>query len=119
MWGVYAQTKAPEEAWKFLKFLTGKAGQEMWVKLIGARSISPIKEVAQSDSWLHYGGSTGELILDELTVSRVPPVNFANANEAETLWDTEFGLVISGDKTVQEAVVAACDSIAPVLLESK
>jgi multiple sugar transport system substrate-binding protein len=115
MWGIYSKTKVPDQTWDFARYITSKEGQELWVKLIGARSISPIKEVAQSDAWLHYGGSSGELILEELTFSRVPPVNFANANEAETIWNTELGSVISGEKTVKQAVVDACKAIAPVL----
>jgi multiple sugar transport system substrate-binding protein len=114
-WGIYAKTQQPDQTWDFVKYLTSKEGQELWVKLIGARSISPVKEVAQTDAWLHYGGSSGEIILDELSVSRVPPVNFANANEVETIWDSEFDSVVAGEKTIKVAVVDACKAIQPVL----
>ncbi len=119
MWGIYSGSKVAEQAWDFIKFLTSQKGQEMWTELIGARSISPVKAVAQSDAWLHYGGSTGEIILDSLSFSQAPPVNFGNANEAETIWDQEFGLVISGEQTVEQAVAKICEQIAPVLATSQ
>ncbi len=118
-WSIYSGSKVAAETWEFMKFLTGQEGQEMWTDLIGARSISPIKAVAESDAWLHYGGSTGELILETLTYSQAPPVNFANANEAETIWDQEFGMVIAGEKTVEEALASICEQIAPVLAASE
>ena len=115
MWGIYNQTKVPDAAWDLVKFLTGKEGQGMWLELMGARSISPIKEIAQSEGWKTYGGSSGGLILDQLPVGRVPPVNFANANAVETIWDQELGLVIAGEKNVQEAVDEICKQVSPVL----
>ena len=102
----------------FMKFITGEEGQTMWTELIGARSITPVKAVAETDDWLHYGGSTGEIILDSLSFSQAPPVNFGNANEAETIWNQELGLVIAGEATVEEAVVSICEQLAPVLAES-
>ena len=90
-WGIYASSKVARETWDFMKFLISKDGQTKWTELIGARSISPIKEVAQTDKWLSYGGSNGKLILDTLAYSKAPPVNFGNANEAETMWNDELG----------------------------
>lgn len=119
MWGMSPNTKVPQQTWDFMKFLTSKAGQQEWTDLIGARFISPIKEVAQSDKWLHYGGSSGEIILDSLSFSQVPPVNFGNANEVENTWDQEFGTVISGQQTVEQAVKKICDQVTPILNESK
>ncbi|MDI7277864.1 MAG: extracellular solute-binding protein, partial [Anaerolineae bacterium] len=118
-WGIYSGSKVAEQAWDFVKFLTSHKGQEMWTELIGARSITPVKAVAESDAWLHYGGSTGEIILDCLSFSQAPPVNFGNANEAETIWDQELGLVISGDQTVPQALAKVCELVAPVLAESQ
>jgi len=119
MWGMSPSSKVPNETWDFMKYITSEEGQKLWTELIGARSISPVKVVAQSDAWLHYGGSTGEIILDSLSFSQVPPVNFGNANEVETIWDQELGLVVAGQETVEEAVRKICQQIAPVLAESK
>lgn len=115
MWGLYSETKVGEATWEYAKFLTGQKGQEMWTGLIGARSISPVKAVAQSDAWLHYGGSTGEIILDSLSFSQAPPVNFGNGSEAETIWNQELGLVIAGQATVEQATQSICEKLAPVL----
>ena len=98
-----------------MTFLTSKAGQERWVELIGARSISPIQEVAKSDDWLHYGGSTGEIILDALSYAQPPPVNFGNAPEAENIWNQEFALVVAGEESVEDAVANICPQIEPIL----
>jgi multiple sugar transport system substrate-binding protein len=118
-WAMSAQTEVADETWEFMKFLTSQEGQEMWTELIGARSISPIKAVAESDAWTSYGGSSGQIILDALSFSQAPPVNFGNANEAENIWNQEFGLVIAGEKTVADAVASICSQIAPVLAESQ
>jgi len=114
-WGLYATSKVAKDAWDFIKFLTSKDGQTLWVKLIGARSISPVKAVAQTPEWLGYGGSSGQIILDCLSFSQAPPVNFGNANEAETIWNEEFGFVVAGQKTVQQAAADACKRLGPVL----
>jgi ABC-type glycerol-3-phosphate transport system substrate-binding protein len=53
-WGIYANSKVARETWDFMKFLTSKDGQTKWTELIGARSISPIKDVAQTDKRIHY-----------------------------------------------------------------
>jgi ABC-type glycerol-3-phosphate transport system substrate-binding protein len=100
-----------------MKFLTSKDGQTKWTELIGARSISPIKEVAQTDKWIHYGGSSGQIILDTLGYSKAPPVNFGNANEAETVWNDELGLVIAGQEPVSVAVKNVCTKVTPVLTQ--
>lgn len=118
-WGISAETDVADATWEFVKFLTSKEGQELWTEFIGARSISPVQEVAQSEEWITYGSSTGEIILDSLSFSQAPPVNFGNANEAENIWNQEFGLVISGEKTIEEAVASICTQIAPVLAESQ
>ena len=57
-WGIYADTKVADATWEFMKFLTSKDGQKMWTDLIGARSISPVQEVAESEDWITYGGSS-------------------------------------------------------------
>jgi multiple sugar transport system substrate-binding protein len=118
-WSVGSGSKVAKDAWSFMRFLTGKDGQVMWTELIGARSISPVKEVAQTEKWLRYGGSTGEIILDSLSFSQAPPVNFANANEAETIWNDELGLVIAGQSKVEQAVQNIDTKLAPVLAANK
>ncbi|MBI2940559.1 MAG: sugar ABC transporter substrate-binding protein [Chloroflexi bacterium] len=117
-WGMYQGTKVAQETWAFQKFLTSKQGQQQWTDLIGARSISPVKEVAQSEKWLRYGGSSGEIILECLGFSQAPPVNFSNANEAENIWNDELGLVITGQLKVEQAAKNICTKIAPVLARS-
>jgi len=117
-WGIYSQSKVAKETWEFMKFLTGPAGQTRWTELIGARSISPIKQVAQSDKWLHYGNSSGQLILDTLAYSKAPPVNFGNANEAETVWTDELGLVVAGQEPIDVALKNVCAKVTPILQQS-
>lgn len=114
-WGIAAGTQLAAETFDFVTFLTSQAAQERWVELRGARSISPVQAVAQTDTWLHYGNSTGEIILDALSYAQAPPVNFANAPEAENLWIQEFALVIAGEESVADAVVNICDQITAIL----
>jgi len=118
-WGIYSGSKVPRETWDFMKFLVSKDGQTKWAELIGARSISPVKAVAQSDTWLHYGNSNGQLILDTLAYSKAPPVNFGNANEVETMWNEELALVIAGQEPVDVAAKNICAKVAPVLAQSR
>jgi len=115
MWGMGMNTKVQDATWDFMKYITSKDGQQLWTDLIGARSISPVKAVAQSDKWLHYGASTGEIILDSLSFSQVPPINFGNGNEVETIWDQEFSAVIAGQETVEQAVKKIVPQVQAVL----
>jgi multiple sugar transport system substrate-binding protein len=115
MWGVYPGSKVASDAWKFMRFFSGTEGQQMWVDLLGARSITPVKSVAQTDKWLHYGGSSGQIILDALAYSQAPPVNFGNADEVENTWNAEFDLVIAGQNTVEQAVKNINQKITPIL----
>jgi multiple sugar transport system substrate-binding protein len=118
MWGMSSTTKVTNETWDFMKYLTSKEGQQLWTDLIGARSISPVKSVAQSEKWIHYGGSSGQIILDALSFSQVPPINFGNGNEVETIWDQEFGAVVAGQETVDDAVNKIIQQVTPVLAEN-
>jgi multiple sugar transport system substrate-binding protein len=118
-WSVGSGSKVAKETWSFMRFLASKDGQTMWTDLIGARSISPVKEVAQTEKWIKYGGSSGQIILDSLSFSQAPPVNFANANEAETIWNEELGLVIAGQAKVEQAVANIDAKLAPVLAANK
>jgi multiple sugar transport system substrate-binding protein len=116
-WAIAAGSQLPAETFDFISFLTSEAGQTRWVELLGARSISPVQAVAETDEWMHYGGSSGEIILDALSYAEPPPVNFGNAPEAENLWNQEFGLVVAGEETVADAVANICAQIDPILPE--
>jgi multiple sugar transport system substrate-binding protein len=118
-WAMWSGTQVADQTWELMKFLTSQESQQRWVELMGARSISPVKEVAESDGWISYGGSTGSIILDSLSFSQAPPVNFGNANEAETIWNEELGLVIAGESTIEQAVTKICERLAPVLADSQ
>jgi multiple sugar transport system substrate-binding protein len=116
-WAIAAGSQLPAETFDFVSFLTSEAGQTRWLELLGSRSISPVQSVAQSEAWLHYGGSSGEIILDSLSFSYPPPVNFANAPEAENIWDQELALVVAGEESVEDAVANICPQLDPILPE--
>lgn len=118
MWGVFTNSKIAKDTYDFMRFFSGVKGQQQWVDLIGARSITPVKEVAQTDKWLHYGGSSGQIILDALSFSQAPPVNFGNADEVENTWNKEFDLVIAGQESVDQAVKNIDAKITPILAKS-
>jgi len=115
MWGIYLSSKVAKETYDFMAFFAGPAGQQKWVDLLGARSITPVQEVAKTDKWLHYGGSSGQIILDCLSFAQAPPVNFGNADQVENTWNDEFGLVIAGQETVEQAVKNIDQKISPIL----
>ena len=100
-----------------MTFLTSEEGQTRFTELLGSRSISPVQSVAESEEWLNYGGSTGEIILDSLSFSQPPPVNFGNAPEAENIWDQELSLVVAGESTVEDALANICPQLEPILPE--
>jgi multiple sugar transport system substrate-binding protein len=114
-WAIAAASQQHDATFDFISFLTSEAGQTRWVELLGARSISPVQTVAQTDSWLHYGGTSGELILESLSFSEAPPVNFGNAPEAENLWTQELDLVVAGAESVDDAVANICPQLQPIL----
>jgi len=103
-WAIGSKSKYPQQTWDFMKFLASAEGQELWAKFGGSRSISPVIDVSMSEDWLNYGGSSGQIILDTISFSTTPPVDFAKANEVENIWNQEFGLVFAGQSTVTEAV---------------
>lgn len=114
-WAISTGSQHPVETFDFLTFMTSQEAQEQWVALRGARSISPVQAVAQTDDWINYGGSSGQIILDALSYAEAPPVNFGNSPEAENIWTQEFDLVIAGEESVADAVVNICDQIAAIL----
>ena len=116
-WGIAALSQQPEATFDFVTFLTSEAGQTRFTELLGSRSISPVQSVAESEEWLNYGGSTGEIILDSLSFSQPPPVNFGNAPEAENIWDQELSLVVAGESTVEDALANICPQLEPILPE--
>ena len=59
------------------------------------------------------------LILDTLSLSKAPPVNFGNANEAETAWTDELGLVVAGQEPIETALKNICAKVSPVLQQSQ
>jgi len=115
MWGIYPSSKVAKDTFDFMTFFSGPAGQQKWVDLLGARSITPVQEVAKTAKWLNYGGSTGQIILDSLSFSQPPPVNFGNADQVENTWNDEFGLVIAGQENVQQAAKNIDQKIDPIL----
>ena len=44
-------------------------------------------------------------------------MNFGNANEAETVWTDELGLVVAGQEPIDAAVKNVCSKVAPVLTQ--
>ena len=119
MWSVFHNSNVAEQAWNFMKYLSSKRAQEIWVELMGARSISPVTEVARSEGWITYGGSSGNIILEALAYARVPPINFSSGSEVETIWNQEFSSVVIGELTVQQAVANIMPQIQNVLNEAR
>ena len=102
-----------------MKYLTSRDGQQEWTDLIGARSISPVKAVAQSDKWLHYGGSRARSSWIRCPSPRCPRSTSATGMRRRRSGTRSSVPWIPGQQTVEQAVKNILDQLPPVLNESK
>jgi len=112
---VFSSTPHPQECWGHIKYLTSKEGLAALVKLMGPRSVSPIKELCYTDEWKNYGGCRGQIYLDSMAFAFPPPTNFGNGSQLEILSAQELSLVLTGQATVKEALAKICQQIDPIL----
>ena len=116
-WGVSSSTNHPEEAWQVVKWLGSADFQTRWLSAYGASSIQCVRSVDETRAWLHFGGSNGQIALDELKNGSPPPLNYANGDQVENTWNQEFGLVQLEKETAAEAVKKIVPKIDAILAQ--
>jgi ABC-type glycerol-3-phosphate transport system substrate-binding protein len=115
MWSVAATANHPQEAWQLVKWLGSTDFHQRWLAAYGASSVDCVRSVVESPAWVHYGGSSGQVAIDELKNGSPPPVNYANGDQVENTWDQEFQLVQLGQETAAQAVAKIVPKIDAIL----
>lgn len=116
-WSVAAASSHPEEAWQLVKWLGSTDFHRRWLNAFGASSIDCIRSVDETPAWLHYGGSSGQIALDELRNGSPPPVNYANGDQVENTWNQELQLVQIGQETAADAVKKIVPKVDAILAQ--
>jgi multiple sugar transport system substrate-binding protein len=115
---IYKNTKHPEEAWKFIKFLVSEKGQTL--ENLGYSRIPVYKPMAMSDKWLQAGNTTynKKAILD--FVDQSSPLSFRGGwGEWNPAMVSELDQAFLGKKTVQQASDAAKKAIDAILARNR
>ncbi len=116
-WGVAAASSHPEEAWQLVKWLGSTDFHMRWLNAYGASSIDCVRAVDEAPAWLHYGGSSGQIAIDELKNGSLPPINYANGDQVENVWNQELALVQIGQETAAQAVKKIVPKVNAILAQ--
>jgi len=108
-----------EAAFEFLKFVTGAEGDQ--IRQDAGFEIAPIKSVAESSFLSAMAGkkpANVKVFLESAEFALSVPTH-ANWSEIADAISSQLDSALLGDITVPEAMQAACDTINPILAESK
>jgi multiple sugar transport system substrate-binding protein len=120
-WGdlvsIGSTTEHPEEAWEWIKFLLSIEVQSDW-DLMGRGSV-PILTAAADNAWLTQAGQPGnaQVLIDSGQYAVSPDFG---PGWFEWRWSAvvqELGAALLGEKSVEEAVETACESMEAILAE--
>jgi multiple sugar transport system substrate-binding protein len=116
-WGVTAASSHPEEAWLLVKWLGSTDFHMRWLQTYGASSVDCVRAVDETSAWLNFGGTSGQVAIDELKNGAAPPVNFANGDQVENIWIQELQLVQLGNETAAQAVAKIVPKVDAILAQ--
>ena len=112
-YGIYAHTKHPQEAWRFMEYLVGPQGQEAIAEI--GWNIPGRRETAYSPIFVENPNLNAEITQTFLEAAertelfhRSPYINPAEYN---LLFNPEWELVMLGEKSVPEALADAARKI--------
>jgi multiple sugar transport system substrate-binding protein len=114
-WAISSQTKHPQEAWQFLKYIGGAPGQHIVAQT--KHGVPTVKAIANSPEY----GPPPENIkigLEAVECSRVLP-SFIGFKEAREIIIRGLDLVGIGKKTVREAAPEIVKEVNKLLAEQK
>lgn len=111
---ISTSSKYPDEAWTFIQYLVGEAGQTK--ENLSATRIPIRKSASLSDNWLDPGSKpeSKRLLVESLAESN-PFIFRGNWGEWNTISESEMFLALTGEKPVAQAMSDAQRDIQAVL----
>lgn len=118
-YSMLSASKNQKAAFEFLKFVTGPEGDQ--IRQDAGFEIAPIKSVAEASFLKAMEGKkpeNAEVFLQSAEFAKSVPTH-ARWSEIADAISSQLDSALLGDITVPEAMQAACDTINPILTESK
>jgi multiple sugar transport system substrate-binding protein len=118
-YSVLSSSKQQKAAFEFLKFVTGAAGDQ--IRQDGGFEIAPIKSVAEGSFLKSMVGKkpvNAQVFLQSAEFAQSVPTH-AHWSEIADAISSQLDSALLGNITVPEAMKAACETINPILAESK
>lgn len=113
---ISAQSKEPDGAWELLKFITAGKGGEMWCQEINADfAYIPTVEKYTYTKERTKPPLNFHLLIDLFDKWGKPKISFTGIMEAMTAAGEEWGPVLLGERTVDEAVDALVPRFTEIL----
>lgn len=114
---ITSDSKNKDAAWEYMKFAAGEKGGR--TRQNAGYEISPVKAVAESEFLKSLEGKQpehGSLFMTATSYAHLPPVHPRWSEVHDSVWP-ELELVLLGDKTAQDAMTTACESVDAILSE--
>jgi len=111
-----AGSKNKAAAWKFIEFATGPEGTK--IRQDGKYEISPVKSVAEGYVASLAGGNPehANIFMEVMDYAVVQPAH-AHWTEISAAIQPELDLALSNQKSVKDALDAACAAVDPILAQ--
>ena len=103
-WGIAGATKAPNEAWEVVKFLSNTDASIDMVKSGG--NIPALRSVAEMPVFTEYGPANTAIFYQSLDAAKTVP-SPKNFNIVDPILNRHYQTIWNGEKTVEEALAAA------------
>jgi multiple sugar transport system substrate-binding protein len=107
-WGMSSATKAEQEAWEVVKFLSNTDAAIDMVQLGG--NIPALRSVAEMPVFAEYGPPNTAIFYESLDYAKTVP-SPTNFNVIEPIMNRHLDTIWNGEKSVEEAVVACHDEM--------
>ena len=118
-YAMLSSSKQQDAAFTFMKFATGAEGDQ--IRQDAGFEIAPIKTVAEGSflkSMVGKKPANAKVFLDSAAFAKSVPTH-ARWSEIADIISGQLDSALLGNITVPDAMKAACDSINPILAESK
>jgi multiple sugar transport system substrate-binding protein len=118
-YAVLSASKQQDAAFQFMKFVTGAEGDQ--IRQDAGFEIAPIKSVAEGSFLKAMEGkkpANAKVFLDSAAFAQSVPTH-AHWSEIADAISAQLDSALLGDITVPAAMQAACDTINPILSETK
>jgi multiple sugar transport system substrate-binding protein len=103
-WGISTSTKAPNEAWEVVKFLSNKDSSIDMTTFGG--NIPALRSVAEMPVFAEFGPPNTKIFYESLDYAKTVP-SPKNFNIVDPILNRHYQTIWNGEKSVEEALAAA------------